>query len=272
MRYHARLARIPGVTPKSVLKSPLRFGVVLNDIEWYDSADWRDFSTIANGQRTQPAGGKAEKGRNLRTISLDVLTQFQPPPTRTDPAGPRWSYEAPYADSGQKIRQEVAEIVRKRAAFRLAITMHTPRITGSPAELRMNATLRSVTRRTPHGEADSRYLVLEFVEFRSAQTDERSQDKSDALPTTHKIEAGDTLKSLAKLYYKGQKQHWDVIKRANKTLLKGYGSEKKLDALMKKKPGTLRIPEPPGGGRAKPGMTAWGHPLYDTAGALGEAD
>ena len=56
---------------------------------------------------------------------------------------------------------------------------------------------------------------MEIVEYRGAHVDRREHDKSDKLPTKHKIKKGDTLRKLAKHYYKGQGAHWKHIKEAN---------------------------------------------------------
>jgi hypothetical protein len=233
----ARIARIPGITPKGVLGSSLIFGVILGDFEWSESGNWRDYDTVTGGERTQPAPGKGTKGRSLRRLNMDVLTAW----------GHRYPFENDRGSTGNEIRDGLAEIVRTRAAFRFVATLNTA-FDSDPAELRMDATIRSLSRSTRHGEPDGRYLALEIVEYRSAETDRRSRTKTDKLPAKHKVKKGDTLRSLAKHYYKNHGELWSYIKRANggsKGILKGYGPDDKLDKLVRGKQGTLKIPEAP---------------------------
>ena len=247
-RLRVRISRIPGVTPKKVLPRFVVFGAVLGDFEWSEAAEWRDFSTVSGGQRTQPAGGKGQQGRQLRTLSLEVLTQW----------GSKLPYENPWAPRGVVVRRELQEILRARAPFRMVATMEEA-YRSPGAELRMDATLRSLSQVIRHGQPDSRYLSLEIVEYRSAHVDRRKRGRTDRLPTRHKIAKGDTLRKLAKRYYKGKGHFWSAIKRANgggNGLLKSYGPDEKLDKLLKGKQKTLRIPEPPDPkplGGAKPG-------------------
>lgn len=234
-RLRVRISRIPGVTPKNMLARPLVFGAVLGDFEFMDSADWRDYTTVTHGQRSQPGGGKGQHGRNLRTLNLEVLTQLGDP----------LPYEADRGASGARTRRELARILRSRAAFRFVATMHQSFGHGG-AELRMNASVRSMTRTTRHGEPDTRYLSLEITEVRSAEVERRTRHGGDKLPTKHKIEKGDTLRALAKHYYKGRGQFWKAIKQANgdgRGVLKGYGPDEKLDKLIKGKQDKLKIPE-----------------------------
>ena len=238
-----RLQRIPGVTPKSVLRKSIIFGVILDDFEWQDSADWRDFTTVSAGQRTQAVGGKGTAGRNLRSLSMEVLTQW----------GHRLSFENARGSGGNDTRRELHAIVRTRAPFRFVATMNRA-FDSDPAELRMDATIRSLTRRTAHGEPDSRYLGLEIVEYRSVTVDRRSRSKSDRFPLRHKLEPGDTLRSLAKHYWKHKGVDWVIIKRANFSLddrafvgrMKGLGPDDPLVAPGRYKAGDrIKIPEPP---------------------------
>ena len=231
-----RLQRIPGVTPRDVLRKSIIFGVILNDFEWSEAADWRDFTTVSAGQRTQPAGGKGTRGRNLRSLSLEVLTQW----------GRKLPFENARGSTGNEIRNELAAITRARAPFRFVATMNRA-FDSDPAELRMDATLRSVSRLTRFGEPDSRYLTIEIVEYRSAATERRSRTKSDKFPIKHKLDADDTLRKLAKRYWKNKGADWNLIKKANGGAggrLKGVGPDEKIVKAGRYKVGdTIVIPE-----------------------------
>lgn len=236
VRLHVRISRIPGVTPKNVLKHPLKLGIVTGDFDFQDTATWRDFATVSAGERSQPGGGRKTLGRSQRTLSLEVLTQWG--------GGLDWEDEG--AASGTRIRQELFKVLHHRSPFRFVATMNEP-FGASGSELRMNATVRSIGKSLRHGQPDSRYLAVDFVEYRGAHVDRRSHDKSDKLPAKHKVEAGDTLRKLAKHYYKNQGANWKLIKEANgggKGALKGYGPDEKLDKLIKGKQRSLKIPEP----------------------------
>jgi hypothetical protein len=216
-----RLSRIPGITARDVLRESLIFGVILGDFEWSEDAEWREFQTVAAGTRSQPGPGSGAKGRGLRALSMEVLTQW----------GRRLPYENDRGSTGNEIRDGLAAILRARAPFRFVATLNTAFDT-DPAELRMDARLLSMTRTTRHGQPDSRYLSIDISEYRGVDTDRRSRIKSDKFPLKHKLAAGDTLRSLAKRYYKNQGSQWNRIKEGNggsRGRMKGLGPD---DAIV----------------------------------------
>ena len=136
--------------------------------------------------------------------------------------------------------------MRARAPFRFVATNNRA-FDSDPAELRMEATIRSLSRSTRHGEPDSRYLSLEIVEFRSAATERRSRTKSDKFPLKHKLDKNDTLRSLAKHYWKNKGADWILIKSANggaQGRLKGVGPNETIVKAGRYKVGDrITIPE-----------------------------
>lgn len=233
-----RLSRIPGVTHPSVLRSSLIFGVILGDFAWDEDAEWREFNTVAAGMRSQPGPGAGSKGRNLRTLDMEVLTQW----------GRRLEYEHDRGSTGNEIRDGLAAILRARTPFRFVATLNTA-FDSDPAELRMDGRLLAITRTTRHGEPDSRYLSISLSEYRGADTDRRSRVKSDKFPRKHKLASNTTLRGLAKLYYKNRGSLWTRIKDGNggsRGRMKGLGPDDVIVSAKKYKPGDeVRIPEPP---------------------------
>lgn len=224
-----RFKRIRGVTAKGVLESALYLPVVLNDFSFEETADHRDYTTVSAGEFSVPAPGPAS-ARMLRTTSLETLTldwyRFA-----------RWLVAR--GRDPQEVRAELFRIMRSRTPFELlaALDVHS-----GPEELRMNATLRGISRVLRPGEADTRYYTLDVKEWRDNAVKRRGQGSSGRLPTTAKLTAQTTLSSLSKHFY-GSGASWRLIAAANG--IKSWGASTPLVESKRFKVGDkVKIPKP----------------------------
>jgi nucleoid-associated protein YgaU len=109
-------------------------------------------------------------------------------------------------------------------------------------ELDMLVTLRRLTRELRPGERDTRYMSIDFKEWRDSSVRRRqheapgsSRKRGVKLPTTHKLKATDTLYSLAHEYY-GTYGPWRLIRDAN-GIPKRFGAKTKIVTL----PGHFKV-------------------------------
>lgn len=227
-----RLRAIPGLTPKAILRKPLRLPCVLGpDFEVGEEALHTDFDTVGAGQFSSPAGGR--KAPQLKTLSFDALTLTW---------DAKWLV---FPDTTpQEVRRELNEILRSRQPVELFAFLG-PHGTGE--ELRMYATLRGLNRILRHGESDTRYYSLSWKQYRNPVVRRRGRGGgSKRLPARHKLKSGDTLRSLAKRYY-GTRELWLFL--ASENGIKGWGGETPLVKMNRYEVGDqIKIPVPPSGG------------------------
>jgi hypothetical protein len=203
----ARFARIPGETPKTVLRLPLYLPAVLNSFGWSESFSHVEYDTIRAGQFSQPAQGPAT-ARQLRVLD-DVETL-------TVEWNPVWLVEN--AQNPEQVRAALFAIGRSRKPVELLVSLGL----GGPTLLRLNVTMRSIQAQLRSGEPDSIYYALRISEWRSAKTQRRGATPGgDKLPTTHRLTATDTLHSLSMHYYHSANGANDIA-RANGITHFGY--------------------------------------------------
>jgi LysM repeat protein len=145
------------------------------------------------------------------------------------------------------IKAELYRVMRSRRPFKMVAT-----IQGRGDELRMNATLRSISRELRPGEADTRYYDLEIKEWRDASVGRKSsanvgrkggQGGQTDLPAKHKLTADDTFNSLSKDYY-GSTQFARDIASANG--VSGWGMTTPIIQSQRFKVGdSIKIPKKP---------------------------
>lgn len=194
-----RLRRIPGETPKNVLRSALILPAVMRGFSWTEEAQHAEYDTVRAGQFSQPAMGPAT-ARQLRTVDdVETLTV---------------EWDAPWlVEQGldpDDVYRDLFAVLRSRRAVELLVT---PKFT-ERSVLRMNVTIRSISPAMREGEPDTMYYTLRLSEWRDPSTRRRGAGRSTTLPTTHKLTADDTLHSLAQHYYHSALAAVDIA-RAN---------------------------------------------------------
>jgi hypothetical protein len=223
-----RISAIPGLTPKTILREPLRIPVVLGpDFTIEETALHTEFDTVSAGQFSSPAGGK--KAPQLKALSFDALTLTWPAKWLTFPE-----------TDPDEVREELGEILRARKAVELFAFLGA---SGKGQELRMWATLRSMTRILRHGENDTRYYSLDWKQYRSPTVHRRGANQYADLPTTYALEKDDTLRSIADHYY-GTEGMWQFLAQQNG--IKSWGGDDPLVKMNRFKVGDkIKVPLPP---------------------------
>lgn len=242
-----RLTRVPGETPKGILRRRLYLPAVLGDQTIEELATFTDQLTHRAGEFSYPTQG-GPGARMLRTFPLDFLTL---------------DWEAPWLAeyyNPDKVVDELTAIIRsKRPVSVLALLRHSAR--ARPTVFHANVTLRRLARTLRPGEADTRYGTLELKEWR-ATTGVRLTSESGkraSLPTTHILGPDDTLEFLSKKYY-GSPRYWRTIANANG--LRSWGPRTRIVKSSRFRVGSvIKIPKLPeaatvragGGGRISHG-------------------
>lgn len=241
-----RFSRIRGVTRKGVLERPLYLPVALGEFTVEESAEHRDYSTVAAGEFSVPASGD-KTARQLRTTELETLTidwhRYA-----------RWLANTDVTP--EEVREELERILRYRTPFQVLATLSLAR--GAPSEIRMRATLRSMRRTLRPGERDTRYFTLELKEWRDNRVTRRQHGgkghgHKHKLPTTAELTGATSLWSLARHFYGSASPEWRAIARANG--IRHWGPKTPLVRMRRFKSGDkVKIPRKPVvGGINQPG-------------------
>lgn len=222
-----RLRRIPGLTSKDVLRRPLHLPCVIGpeftQVKTKAHSEWQ---TVSAGEYSQPIGGKGAP--TLDDLSFDSLSLTWDAEWLTNPeTGP------------VEMKRNLERVQESGDPFHLAVFLHPY---GRGAEVRGLYTLRSIERRLPRGEPDTRYYTLQFKEFRRAGQVRRTSRRAERLPVRHKVQKGDTLRSLANRYY-GDGSLWRVIQSVNG--IGQWGPEDDLTKIPRfaKKDAKITIPK-----------------------------
>lgn len=231
--FRYRFARIPGVTPKALLPVPFYLPVALNELTVEEDLIHSDYDTVSAGEYSV-AGPGGLAVRKLRTADLETLTidwhRYA-----------RW-LSNPAATPAQ-VQAKIIALARGKHPFELLIVQGVYFGLGTPEELRMNITIRHLTKVAKPGEADTRYWTLQIKEWRDNGTGRRGIGSAPHLPTTHLLTEKDTLQSLAKHYY-GAYGAWRTIANANG--VRNWGPTTELVKLAKFKIGDkVKIPKKP---------------------------
>lgn len=201
-----RFQPVKGVTPKGALDRKLWLPCLLAPFEIDEDAQLTTYDTLSAGQFSQAAMGPAT-ARRLRTGTLNTLTMIFDPPwmtvTRQDPG---W------------VRARLYEILRSKKAVHMLITLRPP----SPDGPEFDGTVQfsNVNRVLQQGEVDTRYLTVQFQEWRDAKVKRRTNSgqtgrkAGTSLPATKRLTATDTLSSLSYEFY-GTYRFWRFIRDAN---------------------------------------------------------
>lgn len=231
-RHHlrVRLTRNRHSAPGVLREGPLVLPVALGEFTVTEEALHSEYDTVGAGQFSTPSGGDA-LARQLRTLGgLETLTIDWEAPWLTEWRSPR------------VVKRELTEILRSKKPVTLLAT-----IRGRPDEVRMNVTLRSLSRTLRPGEADTRYWSIDVMEWRQPRAGDRREEgdrgaRGVSLPRQHRLSAlGDeSLRDLARRYY-GNEAGWRAIAGANG--IRNFGSETPLYKHAKFKRGSrVKIP------------------------------
>lgn len=220
-----RIASIPGETPKTVLRAPLYFPVLLNGFGWTETFSHTEYDTVRGGEFSQPAMGPATARKLRDTDDMETLTMSWEP---------SWLVEA--GVEPDDVYDVLFGVGRSRKPVELLVA---PKLGERPL-LRMPITIRSIAIQMRKGEPDTLYYVVRAKEWRNASA-ERKGAGAPNLPTTHKLTASDSLHSLSTLYYKTATE-WKAIAAAN--AIRGIGQSTKLVTMKRFKVGSkIKIPE-----------------------------
>lgn len=223
-----RLSRIPGETPKDVLRAPLYLPAVIDGFAWSEEFSHSEYETVRAGQLSQPAQGPAT-ARMLRTVEdVETLTVEWDPP---------WLVEQGH--DPDDVRRELFAIGRSRKPVEL---LATPKL-GGESLLRMDVTVRSIRTQLRRGEPDSLYYSIAITEWRDATGARKGagRGRSDKLPTTHKLTATDSLYSLSTHYYHSAVGADDIAKANG---IRKFGRKTALVKSKRYKVGSkIKIPQ-----------------------------
>lgn len=194
-----RLTKLRGQTAPSVLRAPLYFPALLGEVTIPEEFAHNDFET-QQGDFSTPAPNADGTTQKAREFDLQTLRLDDDPP---------WLVE--FGLNHEHFVSELENIGRWRTPFQMLVVTQF----GEVPEVNADFTLRRLEKTLKPGETDTRYLTLTVHEWRSGErTDGSTWVNGRLLPTTAKLKAGDTFKSLAKTYY-GSTKDWRIIRNAN---------------------------------------------------------
>lgn len=236
---HARLAAIHDLTPKQVLRAPLLLPVMIGEeFNVEEEYAWEDFTTIGDGEHSNPPQGRSQARFTGETMSLIWNARWLAVPDV----------------SPEKLLRELLRTGRHHAIFDLLI-VNKPR--ADYAEFSGYANIRRISRLIKRGEPDARYFSIDFAEYRSMTVGRKKHRFGSKTPTTVKLKAADTLRSLAREYL-GNEGYWRNIAQANG--IGNWGSNDPIVNSKRYKVGDLiKIPDSEsGGGTAVPSASEVG--------------
>jgi nucleoid-associated protein YgaU len=224
------------LTPAQVLRTPLSLPVMLGEELAIDEEyPWEDFPTVGDGEHSSPAPGNARPQARFTGETMSLTWS------------PRWL--ATPDISPEHVRRELLRIGRKRAIFDLLI-VNKP--SSEFAEFSGYANIRRISRAIKRGEADTRYYTIDFAEYRSMDVGRRKHRFGAQHPSTHALDANDTLRSLARELL-GNEGYWRNIAEAN-GLTKWGSNDPIVDSKRYSVGDRIKIPDTEsGGGTAFPG-------------------
>lgn len=227
-----RFSPIRGRTPHAVLAQALYVPALLGEFKLDEEAGHTDYETIADGEFSVPRGGAERDNRMLRVSDLEMLTLYWPA---------RWLH--PSQQNPDWVERKLYMIHRSRRPVEMLVRLH--QLGWDDVILRAAVTFRSLSQIIKKGEADTKYWTLAVKEWRPTGEVRREHvgPGGKALPTTHRIAAGDTLERLSKRYY-GSFAGWRAIAQENG--LTKWGQKTPLVQHKRFKVGSkIKIPRKP---------------------------
>lgn len=191
-----------GYTEHGKLKVPFRLQLPPHEtIQRQTQFTWTNFDVF------DPDDGASERtrrgGRRLRTVAINTMFLSWRPSFEV------WS---PQLLDPILAARELEHVCLDGLVFRLRIRNKLY----DSDDVNMLAVLLSCNVTEEPGEPDTRYVQLQFQEYRPTEV-ERRAIKNELGPWRHDIAHGDTLYALAKHYYRRQSD-WKRIARANGSL------------------------------------------------------
>jgi hypothetical protein len=225
-----QLSRAEGYTPPNKLRVPFRFQLPPTEqIQKVSAFSWATFDVLdtdtGSSERSRPAG------RRLKSLSINSMF------LTWDPSWAVWSPGAGLMDPILAAR-ELENLCDHGVRFRLRVA--NPKLY-SHDDINMIAVITQCMVTEQTGEADTRYIQLDFQEYRPTEV-ERAAIHNTLGPWTHTIKDGDTLYKLAKHYYHRQSD-WRRIANANQGLEHQPPSHNLISWRRKHRRKTIHIPQ-----------------------------
>jgi len=247
---------IHGVTPSHVFGDVRRlvFPAVMNSLEVSEEATFSDYDSVGAGSFSIRRAGD-DTARELRSFNLDVYaTDIRNLAFTQNDAPATWV----------TTRDLIRKIFRARFPVHLEarVIKRADYIGAEPLnrggamylfqgveevhDFKGQVTFRSFTHRLEHGQPESRYFTIGVKDNRAVEEVEEHvkyhRKGATNLPVTRTVRDGDTLWSLAEVYY-GQGSLYRLIQKQNAQLRKIPASSPLKNHKIK----SVRIPKPPSG-------------------------
>lgn len=227
-------------SPAGVLPQSLYLQVPsLEDWTVESSADWQDYTT-KTGEYSNAGGGPLLQSTTFQTLTI---------------GDPDAGYVLAGSSDPDYIDAQLIALRDNRAPFLIMVYFGQVPLSASDdaalqnnlraSELRMRATIRSLTRISRFGEPETVYWTIAVKEWRDAVVDRqllraRSRSGGSALPFRYALASGDTLRSISKDFY-GNDSFWRTIAEANG--IRNWGASTSLTSRPGLNAGTrLSIP------------------------------
>jgi hypothetical protein len=250
------LEKVPGLTKKGLLDSRFVFQVPpLEEFRREYGYEFSDYLVVSGKTQSRAVG------RQLARVTFQALfVDFDA----------SWAAFDGSSIDPVAVTEELREICESGTPFRFLA--RNPPLWGSVSEVKMNATLRSLSVVEKAGEVDARYADVEFVEWGdNTQVSSKRQGKlHPGLPAKVTLNANGsayvapqqavpawgtgnpvTLHKLAKQFY-GSASRWQLIAKRNHGLLSGVSPSRPLNEVLgkaiKQRTAILTIPKPPDNG------------------------
>lgn len=253
-----QLQAIPGVTKRGLLRHKYRFQMPPTDTFTRSlSHAHSDFDTIRAGQFSRPVG------RQLETVSFSTLVMDRDHPRAVWPRSD--SFKRDFEDN-EKARRDYFNILDWNYQLENLLESGTPfrLLAGQPEfwqgggppsrhgwDVNMAVTLRGMTIEERSAELDTRYLGMEFTEWRSTQVQRKGLTRGAAsktpavvrvdkdggvkeLGSDYEFATHSTLRRLSTYYY-GDPDGWRLIRESNQILRKNnWTGDRDLGELITK--------------------------------------
>lgn len=241
------LAPIAGITPKGLFAGQFVFQCPpTEDVTENYNYNHNDYSTAFAGDFSRDGGAQLDE-ITFSTLWMDDGSANH---------APSWAL-VKRAMSPLVAKEKLVKIQKSGAPFWLMV--HQMPL-WHRYDVRMYATLRSITSMEKAGEPDARYFSMQFRQWRDARVSTRKKGKGKPHGATKKgprgtavatqaLATSDTLYSLATNYY-GTATAWSVIAKANG--LTNIGPSQPLKAALPKKFKKLSLPATPAPGEVDP--------------------
>jgi hypothetical protein len=208
-----KLSRIDGLTPKGLLDRAFYFQCPpTEEIRWAKGFSHAEYETLSGRTFSRP------QSIGLKTVTFSTLVID-------------WDAEWTFFSVKDLIDvgEQLEHLGDSRQPFMLSIRNRP--LWGAKFDVRMPATLRSVSVAERAGELDTRYVDCEFTEYKRPAYGVAGRRGKSGQKRRHTLRSGDTLRKLAKSEL-GSYVEWKAIANANG--IKGLNGDSDLYAWGKR--------------------------------------